>query len=242
MLHGPTPLPRSGDGTLAELCHKWGWVSHSPSLESLCKNNSTGCLCCVAGIKLRADTVFFEYKKQSKILMVKVREVEPAHTEAHKGDETRMYHDSGEELFLDFLPPSSPFSLLFHEDWWISPFDNPDSFQYIPSFFPKSLWMGSYSFQSNDFCLMISDKDQNRLHVCACAQLLSGVQLFVAPETVAHQAPLSMEFSRQEYWCGLPLPAPGDLPDPGIELPSLASPPLAGRLFTTVPPGKFIYI
>ena len=86
--------------------------------------------------------------------------------------------------------------------------------------------MGSYSFQSNDFCLMISDKDQNRLHVCACAQLLSGVQLFVAPETVAHQAPLSMEFSRQEYWCGLPLPSPGDLLNPRIEPTSVASPAL----------------
>ena len=46
---------------------------------------------------------------------------------------------------------------------------------------------------------------------------LSRVQLFVIPYTVAHQAPLSMEFSRQEYWSGLPFPSPGDLPDPGIE-------------------------
>ena len=37
------------------------------------------------------------------------------------------------------------------------------------------------------------------------------------PQTVAHQAPISMEFSRQEYWSGLPFPSPGDLPDPGIE-------------------------
>ena len=46
------------------------------------------------------------------------------------------------------------------------------------------------------------------------------------------------EFSRQEYWSGLPFPAPGDLPDPGIELASLASPALAGRLFALAPPGK----
>ena len=46
---------------------------------------------------------------------------------------------------------------------------------------------------------------------------LSCVQLFVTPWTVAHQAPPSMEFSRQEYWSGLPFPSPGDLPDPGIE-------------------------
>ena len=47
---------------------------------------------------------------------------------------------------------------------------------------------------------------------------LSHVRLFVTPWTVAYQAPLSMGFSRQEYWSGLPFPSPGDLPDPGIEL------------------------
>ena len=46
---------------------------------------------------------------------------------------------------------------------------------------------------------------------------LSRVRLFVTPWTVAHQAPPSMEFSRQEYWSGLPFPSPGDLPNPGIE-------------------------
>ena len=50
--------------------------------------------------------------------------------------------------------------------------------------------------------------------------------------TVACQVPLSMEFSRQEYWSGLPLHSPGDLPDSGIEHVSLASPALAGRFFT----------
>ena len=46
---------------------------------------------------------------------------------------------------------------------------------------------------------------------------LSCVRLFATPLAVAYQAPLSMEFSRQEYWSGLPFPSPGDLPDPGIE-------------------------
>ena len=46
---------------------------------------------------------------------------------------------------------------------------------------------------------------------------LSCVRLFATPWTVAHQASLSMEFSRQEYWSGLPFPSPGDLPDPEIE-------------------------
>ena len=48
-------------------------------------------------------------------------------------------------------------------------------------------------------------------------QLLSRVQLFATPWTVACQAPLSLGFSRQEYWSGLSFPSPGDLPDPGIE-------------------------
>ena len=54
---------------------------------------------------------------------------------------------------------------------------------------------------------------------CACvrAQSLSSVRLFVTPWTVAHQAPPSMEFSRKEYWSGLPFPSPGDVPNPGIE-------------------------
>ena len=68
--------------------------------------------------------------------------------------------------------------------------------------------------------------------------VLSHVQLFATPWTVACQAPPSMEFSRQEYWSGLPFLTPGDLPDPGIELVSPASPALAGRFFTIEPPGK----
>ena len=58
---------------------------------------------------------------------------------------------------------------------------------------------------------------------------------FATPWTVAHQAPLSMGFSRQEYWSGLPFPSPGDLPDTGIKP---VSPALVGRFFTTAPPGK----
>ena len=50
---------------------------------------------------------------------------------------------------------------------------------------------------------------------------------------LACQAPLSMEFSRQEYWSGLPFPSPEDLPNPGMEPASLVSPALAGRFFTT---------
>ena len=71
-----------------------------------------------------------------------------------------------------------------------------------------------------------------------CAQPLNRVQFLTTPRAVARQAPLSMEFSRQEYWSELPFPSPGDLPDPGIDPDSSKSPVLASRFFTTEPPGK----
>ena len=65
----------------------------------------------------------------------------------------------------------------------------------------------------------------------AMLSCFSHVQLFVTFWTVACQAPLSMGFSRQEYWNGLPYPLPGDLPDSEIELTSLPSPALVGGFF-----------
>ena len=64
---------------------------------------------------------------------------------------------------------------------------------------------------------------------------LSHVQLFSTPWTVAYKAPLSMEFSRQEYWSGLPFPSPGDLPRPRIEP---GSPTLQEDALLSEPPGK----
>ena len=61
----------------------------------------------------------------------------------------------------------------------------------------------------------------------------SCVWFFATPWTAAHQAHLSMGYSRQEFWSGLPFPPPGDLPDPGIEPASLMSPALAGGFFTS---------
>ena len=66
-------------------------------------------------------------------------------------------------------------------------------------------------------------------------KLLSRVQLFATPWTVAYQASPSMGFSRQEHWSGLPFPSPGDLPDPGIEPGSLA---LEADALTSEPTGK----
>ena len=77
------------------------------------------------------------------------------------------------------------------------------------------------------------------LNVLCCLVAKSRLILLQVPWTVASQAPLSMAFPRQEYWSGLLFPFPGDLPDPGTEprsVPSLDA--LAGRFFTTEPPGK----
>ena len=71
---------------------------------------------------------------------------------------------------------------------------------------------------------------------CTCVCVLSHVQLFVTLWTIASPAPLSLGFSQQEYWSGLPFRR--DLHDPGIEPMSPASPALAGRFFTIEPPGK----
>ena len=70
------------------------------------------------------------------------------------------------------------------------------------------------------------------LRVCAC-YVASVVQLFVTLWTISQQAPLSMGFSRQEYWSELPCPPPGDLAHAGISLVFLMSPALVGRFFTT---------
>ena len=66
-------------------------------------------------------------------------------------------------------------------------------------------------------------------------KLVSRVRLFATPWTVAYQAPLSMGFSRQECWSGVPFPSPGDLPDPGIKP---GSPALQANALPSEPPGK----
>ena len=70
--------------------------------------------------------------------------------------------------------------------------------------------------------------------LCMCAKSFSHVQLSVTLWTISCQVPLSMGFSRQEYWSGLFCPPPGDLPDPGVEPSSVKCPAKAGRFFTTI--------
>ena len=66
-----------------------------------------------------------------------------------------------------------------------------------------------------------------------CAKSLGHVRVFATPWTKACQVTLSMEFSRQAHWSGLPFPSPGELPNPGIKPLYLMSPALSGRFFTT---------
>ena len=100
---------------------------------------------------------------------------------------------------------------------------------------PKAQGSQSVSFPSNHLQVVIAHCSFRTKLGWQCACVLSHfscVQLFVTPGTVACQAPLSMGFSRQEYWSRLPFPPPGDLPDPGIEAGALMFPALATRFFT----------
>ena len=74
-----------------------------------------------------------------------------------------------------------------------------------------------------------------QLELTGKSESVSGIQLFGAPWTVAHEAPLSLELSRQEYWSGLPHPSPGDIPDPGIKS---RSPALQADSLPSEPPRK----
>ena len=114
---------------------------------------------------------------------------------------------------------------------------NCDAFQHSHSLIFHMFLIAEWHYQKLSFYLCVVC-----VCVCVCVCVLSCVQLFVTSWTVDFQAPLSMEFSRQKYWSGLPLPPPGDLPNPGIEPRCLASPSLAGRFFTTEPPGKSLVL
>ena len=82
-------------------------------------------------------------------------------------------------------------------------------------------------------CPFLSYLELLLCRLCAVLSHFCHIRLFTPPWTVAHQAPLSMGFSRQNYWSGLPCPPPGDLPNPGIKLASVIFPALAGGFLIT---------
>ena len=94
---------------------------------------------------------------------------------------------------------------------------------------PGISWLPTVAFKSP-----VNEKD---IFFGCWVKLLSHVRLFATPWTVARQAPLSMEFSRQEYWSGLPFPSPGYLPNPRIEP---GSPALQADALSSEPPGKVL--
>ena len=132
--------------------------------------------------------------------------------------------------YLDFSSKAYHFKDKSHDfhrlKYWL------DLFYYVMLY----LWTFNTSLEIH-FHLLISD-NKAKVFLCVCVQSFSCMQLLAAPLTVARQAPLSMEFSRQENWRELPFPTPGYLPHPGMELISLVSSALAGGFFTTRLPGK----
>jgi len=102
--------------------------------------------------------------------------------------------------------------------------------------FPKNRDMIRFNFlKGHSVCILDNGwrvYDTKDEFICMLSHF-SHIQLFETLWTTAHQAPLSMGFSRQEYRSGLPCPPPGDLPNPGIKPTSLGSPALAGGFFTT---------
>ena len=79
----------------------------------------------------------------------------------------------------------------------------------------------------------LNDRDKSLLNTVCMLSCSSHVRLFATLWTITHHAPLSIRFSREEYWSGLPCPSPVDLPNPGIKPAPLMSPALAGRFSTT---------
>ena len=93
-----------------------------------------------------------------------------------------------------------------------------------------SFWISFTKMCSKQLLILYNFSKFGILFVCA--QSLSHVQLFATLRTIACQTPLSMRFSSQEYWSGVPFPPPGDLPKPGIKPTSPVGPALAGGFFT----------
>ena len=107
--------------------------------------------------------------------------------------------------------------------------NNPERYstRKLTLFFSTNKWHKESAWEKGK-CLKLQ-KTCYILHAVLLQSYLTLCNLW----TVAHQAPLSMGFSRQEYWSGLPCPPPGDLPNPEIESVSLRSPALADRFLTT---------
>ena len=132
-------------------------------------------------------------------------------------------------------------SILWMGDWGsVILIDKGRNSSKYPASLPHSdTYMNKYSCKwrliCSDLSLEANAVTYRGMHIVVCVSVCVLTQWYL---TVACQPPLSMGFPRQEYRSGLPFPSPGELPDPGIEPESPASPALAGGFFTTKPPGK----
>ena len=128
------------------------------------------------------------------------------------------------------------------ECWWVirlkPPLAGDEYIQFSLFFLPLSLPVPVIASHVSYWLLLLFLIISQLILFFLGADVLSRGQLFATPWTIAQQAPLLMEFSRQEYWSGLPFPAPGDLPHPGIEPLSLASPALVVDSLPAEPEGK----
>ena len=138
------------------------------------------------------------------------------------------------------MPHKSSVQLLSHVQLFVTPWTEGHqaslsftiSRSLLKLIFIKSVMPSNHLVVPLSSCSSQQRSSRNPFDLVLVAQ---SYPLFVTPWTVAHQAPLSMRFSMQGYWSGVPFPSAGDLHDLGIEPTSPAAPALAGRFFTTEP-------
>ena len=142
--------------------------------------------------------------------------------------------NTGNTSFLSLYLFCPTLSHLLWSLFWLQPFDHGyDNFK-IKAAFIRCLWRQVWGRRRTagrqvPQYRVIKEKNSSRKFLSCFSHVWLSATLW----TVAHWAPLSMGFSRQDYWSGLPWPSPGNLPNPGFEPVSLVSPALAGRLLST---------
>ena len=143
----------------------------------------------------------------------------------------RVGHDWATDLIWSDI---QTYMYIFTYTWWNHIYNiNALRFSFLDRNESK-LSILCYWLRKTNFYFLVVKYIAEILLTCVCVlSCFSCVPRFVIPRTIARQAPLSMEFSKQVYWGGLPCPPSEDLPDPGIESESLSSPALAGEFFTT---------
>ena len=142
----------------------------------------------------------------------------------------RDHENCGPKEGSPLQPLSSPDNLSSHTGLFFTPRAIGPLHRLI-----ATAWDGFLSIPSHKTNSFFRFQFKSNFQYSMKVQSFSRVWLFVSPWTVAHQAPPSMGFSRQEYWSGLPFPSPGDLPNPGIEP---RSPALLADALASEPPGE----